>query len=229
MLKQHKNTFLQRIEQCGLGTTRFHGFEKHVRNKILFTIELRNSPLQFQLEQAGNSFDAFKLSYTRFAPAYPMTATENPIPLETALRVFDEWLKFTIRRYTEEQQTPDLWAQLETYAPLIDTTAISEEDSREFTEEEKELVRNGTQEFRQLIIANFTPTEEQAEVINNRLDYLEKAIDRLNRIDWKALAISTVIAIGINLYVDTEKGRLLFALFQQALGAALKLLPPGIL
>ena len=94
---------------------------------------------------------------------------------------------------------------------------------------DKPLVRNGTQEFRQLIIANFTPTEEQAEVINNRLDYLEKAIDRLNRIDWKALAISTVIAIGINLYVDTEKGRLLFALFQQALGAALKLLPPGIL
>ena len=59
-----------------------------------------------------------------------------------------------------------------------------------------------------------TSTEEQS-LVNERLDYLIEASDRLNKFDWKSLAISTLISISITLSLDTQKEQLLFELFKK--------------
>jgi hypothetical protein len=75
-----------------------------------------------------------------------------------------------------------------------------------------------------MIAEEFNPTQEQLQFINERLDYLAKAVDRLNRFDWTGLAISIVVSIAVNLSVDTEGGRVLFTLFKAAFQATTKLL-----
>ena len=76
-----------------------------------------------------------------------------------------------------------------------------------------------------MIIENFKPDEEQSKLIAEKLNYLSNAVDRLNRFDWNGLALSIVISISINLAVDTDGGRLLYKLFEQAFNEAIKLLP----
>ncbi len=75
-----------------------------------------------------------------------------------------------------------------------------------------------------LVVKTFTPGEEELQVINERLDYLTRAVDRLNRFDWRGVAISTVLSIGTALTLDTEKGRILWGLFQQAMATVVHLL-----
>lgn len=97
-------------------------------------------------------------------------------------------------------------------------------ESANFTEEEKESVRRGINRFRQLVKENFKPTSKQEEFINERLDHLSEAVDNLNRFDWRGVALSTLISIAVNLTVDTERGRFLYTLFQQAFREATKYL-----
>ena len=77
------------------------------------------------------------------------------------------------------------------------------------------------------MVKEFNPSREQLRLIQMQLDYLSEAVGRLNRIDWRGLAVSTVITIAIQLSLDTEKGKLLFQLFQQAFSVSLKLLGSG--
>jgi len=61
------------------------------------------------------------------------------------------------------------------------------------------------------------------ESIDDRLDYLTQAVDRLNKFDWKSLLISTIISISVALSFDTEKGKQLFNLFKQVFDVIPKL------
>ena len=117
---------------------------------------------------------------------------------------------------------PDLWSQLQFYSPL--TTAFIDDDLKQFSSEQKEQIRLSIKDFERLIVENYAPTKEQLKFISDRLSYLGNAVDRLNRFDWKGLAISIVTSIAINLSVDTEGGKLLFKLFQQAFEIFLQLL-----
>lgn len=85
-------------------------------------------------------------------------------------------------------------------------------------------IRISLQEFERLLILEFNPSEEELIQISEKLDYLSKAVDRLNRFDWKGLALGTFIGISTNLAIDTESGRKVFELLRQAFDAIVKLL-----
>ena len=104
------------------------------------------------------------------------------------------------------------------YSPLSSLSTIQKEDLLHFTDTEKKQIKSGLDEYKRLIIVNYIPTPEQLELINERLKYLSDSVERLNRFDWKALAASTVVSIGITLTLNTETGKQLFNLFMQALG-----------
>jgi hypothetical protein len=70
------------------------------------------------------------------------------------------------------------------------------------------------------VYQNYKTTKEQRDYVEERLEYLSNAVDRLNRFDWKSLAISTVVGIGINLAVDTQTGPMLMRLLEQAFHAS---------
>lgn len=136
--------------------------------------------------------------------------------IETVARELERWIYGVVSPYFIEETTEDKWEQLKQYQPFISNSKFTGEDFESFSSEEKTEIRTSLQIFQQLLVKNYYPNDEQLEFIEERLDYLSKAVDRLNRFDWKGVAVSTVIGIGINLSVDTNTGANLLRLLEQA-------------
>jgi hypothetical protein len=71
---------------------------------------------------------------------------------------------------------------------------------------------------------NFGSNDDQLAIIDKRLKYLEESLNRLNKIDWKSLAFTTLISISTTLALDNEKTKMLLTLFKKAFEAILHLL-----
>ncbi len=148
----------------------------------------------------------------------------NPKPIDKVLNEFRKWLETVAKIYIEDNDQPDYWSQVEMYKSVVNDSTPPTGEGEKFTEEEKEEVRDSVKRFRALIDENFKPTPEQSVFIDERLNYLSRAVDRLNRFDWQGLAIQVVVSIAVNLSVDTERGRILFNLFKQAFQSTMKML-----
>jgi hypothetical protein len=61
--------------------------------------------------------------------------------------------------------------------------------SEDFTNEERQQLKLAIATFRLRLIETFNPTEEQLHVVLAKIDYLISAVDRLNRFDWKGVAL----------------------------------------
>jgi len=224
MLKQHKNALLDVITEAGYNPKLFQAEDEKLPIKTSFdtdvsdvvSIKIKDSPLKFSINTSSDDFYVFKVKYTLFTPRYPEMPWSSPMDINELLKEFRFWLEVYVGKFIQEQELPDLWAQLETYKSFANESDITEESTSDFSEEEKENLRNSIKTFESLVEENFNPNNEQTEFINEQLDYLSNALERLNRFDWRGVAISTLLSIAVNLSVDTEKGRLLFGLFQQA-------------
>lgn len=246
MLKQHKNAFFDAIQDSGLDPALFSASETEVSfspstpfsmivRKIrylfreesprgpVFDIKIDNSPMKFSVMQGG-SFGHAYCRFTLFLLNFPVVGWGSQKPVKDILVTFKGWLENHAKKYIQEIQLPDYWSQMEMFKSFVADAEPNEGNREEFTEEEREVVRQSVQRFRGLLEEHFDPTPEQKEFINERLDYLTKAVDRLNKFDWRGLAFSTLVSISVNLTVDTERGKILFHLFKEAFKATVKLL-----
>jgi len=119
---------------------------------------------------------------------------------------------------------PDLWGTIKSETSFTSGEKISEEDLTYFSDDEKTRIRMSINEFRLLLLKKFEPTKDELKVIDDRLDYLLKAVDRLNKIDWKSIAIATILNISVALTLDPEKTNQLVELFRQAFSNFLQLM-----
>ena len=144
--------------------------------------------------------------------------------MEDLGKYFYSWLVDDVKPFLENQSLPDLWQQLEQQKPLVTGEQITDDETQPFSEEQKKLIRMSINEFRVVITKEFQPSKDEMKVIEDRLNYLSESLDRLNRFDWKSVAISTVMSISITLSLDTEKGNQLRASFKQIFTQAVNLL-----
>jgi hypothetical protein len=244
MLKEHKNNWFSVIQQSSVALVNF----EYLETQESFTIQVKNTPLKFHIVQTPGSFDSFTVNCTEFSPGFPLrekvwgrksihdpTSESNyrrvPITGDSVLvaHTLQTWLTKTVQRYFAEEQAPDLWKQLQTYSLFSDSSTIPKEDLEQFTIGEKKQIVSGLLEYKQYIAEKLDPTQEQLKLVEERLDYLTEAVERLNRFDWKALAASTLVSIAVTLSVDTATGRQLLNTFTQLIGAISgHLLPPGL-
>jgi hypothetical protein len=126
--------------------------------------------------------------------------------------------------YVVEQSIPDLWSQLQSLAPSFDEKWTQPEELGNFTEHEKVEIRGAIQQLKRQITEGFTLTSEQAGVVHRRLEYLEAALDRLNKFDWSGLFLQIWISIAVNLSLDTERGKQLFELVRATFSGMARLL-----
>lgn len=224
LLKKYKNAFFEAIRKEGLSPHVFQTSDEETEWSDLhlyFVIELPDSGPSFWV--IGTTFDnRFTIKFSRFPRGDFNTYRWNKF--DFVLRYFYEWLRTDVKDYLDERNLPDLWSELETYRSIFNDVDITEESSSNFSSKEQSDIKHSIEKYKLLLEENFSPNREQSQFINEQLDYLANAVERLNRFDWRGLAISTLMGIAINLSVDTEKGKLLFSLFQQALQTATKLL-----
>jgi hypothetical protein len=171
----------------------------------------------------------FWYSYTRFTgrPNPPVT---GPFPEEASdyadtaqvVRGLQTWLARDVSRAIEEELLPDLWQQVRDSA--MARIGQTHRDDEPFSADERAQVKIAITNFYFLIEQTFAPAPEARAAVQEQLDYLKEAVDRLNRFDWKGTAINTLLGITVTLSLDTERGRQLYGLFRQAFAALVHLL-----
>ncbi len=175
---------------------------------------------------ARTDFDQFQCRYVRYAPRL-VSSLNVPVlsytTFDEILKVFRTWLE-SIEVALENKATPDLWLQTASYETLVGSPPTRDISTEQFSVESIYQLRLSIQELRLLVVGEFTPTQEQLKVIDDRLDYLSDALERLNQFDWKALLLSTLIGIATTLSLDTQTGKALYQLFLQAFRSAVHLL-----
>jgi hypothetical protein len=218
MLKRDKNGFVQIIEEFGFSSSQFKRFEKDVESHPGFILQFVNSPLFFLARTQNNNYHEHDCRYVEFAPHFPKSEywpLENWCDISDVYDVFKDWLKNHVSLYLEEIDVPDLWDQLGGRG-IFNGDPLVDRNNEKFNKNEKQQVIAAIEHFKKLLTSEHAPSEDQLEVISDRLDYLTEAIDRLDKVDWQGVAVSTIMSISIALSLDTEKGRSLFDLFKDA-------------
>ncbi len=227
MLKKQKNALMKLIQEHGLPIECFEVTEGEREGHPTFSIKYRNSPFVFIILEDENNFHRIRnIFYTIFNVNFPVHkcyAKSDPTNADI-YDSFKQWITNHLIPYIDESVEPDLWQQLKENQ-LVTGETLGTEETSPFTAPEKVQLKLSINEFKYLIEEKFKPTEKQLDIINARLNYLTDSVERLNRIDWKSLALSTVISIGIALSLSHEQGQSLFALFKQVFMKIQYLLP----
>lgn len=225
ILKRQKNQLYETLQSLGFDVHDFRPDEDAADGNT-FTLEYKSSGYRFTVRadpEHHGQYDCiltlFPLKSTTYEPLMGWATSFQPI-----LSSFSLWLQNQVAEYIEEESIPDLWRRLSDAREAFDVPPAFSTDEAVFTAQEREAVKLSVEKFRALIAETFHPPAETMAVVSERLDYLSDAVDRLNRQDWRGIAISTVIGIATTLSLDTEQGRLLFGLLQQAFGVIRHLL-----
>ena len=102
----------------------------------------------------------------------------------------DRWLQEVKKEY----DTPDFWDSLKREKTLPDAAPV--QDDSEFTPEEKNQLSQALREIQRYLLTIAGIQEEQQQEVKKRFDYLESAIERLNRKDWVHTAIGVLFTIA---------------------------------
>jgi GTP cyclohydrolase II len=121
----------------------------------------------------------------------------------------------------KEVEAPDLWAQHLKDVQIRDLVVSTDVTNETFSEPEKEKILLLLQDFKQKVLeaANIQSDQsKQIEAINENVEYLKSAADRLGRKDWILVAISTIISIATTALLPGNAANALLHGFIAAVG-----------
>lgn len=220
MRKKHKNEIYSIISDSEFDQNEFEFVESDIEEDELPTNKLlyKNSPFIFTIRTSRENFNLFDYQYVQYCPDYSMTdffPKRDYTSFEIVANSLRAWLKNHIKEYIEDKTEPDLWSELQNGNKSFEINKIDFDNKDSFTANERNQVTMALNELKILISKNFRTSEEEQKLVTDRLDYLIDSSDRLNKFDWKSLAISTLLSISLSLTLDTTKGKILFELFRK--------------
>lgn len=227
ILNKHKNELYKLIEQAGLNPREFRAKEETIGGRHYFIMEHLGTRFRYGVRAQGDHFEEFDVKFTQMAPSFPLSDFLSIAGYRTVAGLysdFQSWLRKHLKPYLSDLAEPDLWAQIQSQAPIVSNEPVGSDDLEPFTQPEQAQLRMAIKEFRQLIIDKFEHTEEHLSLIDDRLDYLAESLDRLNRIDWRSVAFSTLVSVTSTLSLNNEQGNQLYELFKQVFSNVVRLL-----
>jgi hypothetical protein len=226
MKKKDKNGFIYLIKKHEFEPSQFKRYEKDVDGFPAFILQFLGSPLFFMVRTNKEDYDQFDVRYIKFAPNFPKSDYYPDRAwtwIGDVYETFEYWLAQHVNEYRAEIDEPDLWELVEGKS-LFGVDPLAGRNNDDFNKIEKEQIRKSLDEFKKKIELQFKPTSDQLEIISDRINYLSESVDRLNKVDWQGIAMSTIISISIALSLDTDNGRILFAMFRESFNRIVKLL-----
>ena len=224
MLNVYKNKLLEVIEHSRFSASDFIGREAEENGQGFFEICYRDSPLKFRVLSSPDSYESLNYQFVVMAPGFPWWGPFGSNHLSKTCDGLASWLENHLSLYVEEQSAPDLWSQLQSLEVLFAGKWKQQEELESFTEHEKVEIHRSIRQLEQQIAEGFTLTSEQADMVHSRFDYLEAAVNRLNRFDWFGLFLAIFISIMANLTLDTERGKQLYELVRDMFSGMLRLM-----
>lgn len=227
MLKKHKNGFINTIKDSSLNVDRFRVEETPMEGREAFVLQVTGTPFLFAVAREADNFNSYFFRFTRFSPRFDTDVWTHQAysDIESMYVLFGDWIEVHVIPYIGEQEEPDLWAQIQSQTPVVSDEPVGSDDREPFTQPEQVQLRMAIKEFRQVIIEKHAPNDERQKLIDNRLEYLTEQLPQLNRINWRSVALTTLIAIVIQLTLSTEQGKVLFEMGQRIFSNIVPLLP----
>ena len=225
ILKRDSNRLLTTLAREGFDPKLFkldRGVYMFQEGRFDDRISFKDSRLIFYIA-TPEVYSRFKCMFSTFSPDYSFTKVFD-VTIDSLEQLFVDWLHTHVDTYIADSLEPDLWQRMQLETPLVSGELLTENDYSIFTDEEKRQIKLSINEFKILVIDKFEPSTQQIELLEERLVYLTEAVDRLNRFDWRGVAISAIIAISVALSLDTESGRQLFDLFVKAFSSVVGLI-----
>jgi hypothetical protein len=214
MLKKHKNAIFELLRASEYGIENFGLTESIADGRTLTTIKFKQTDLRFLVKDDVNKHDRFEVRYALFQKGFPLSMVWNG-GIDTVREKLNMWMNRHLKEYQSEIEGPDLWEDYMKGNNSFNPDDINFKDQTDFTSTEKEQIRLAINDLKMLIQKELKTTPEEQIVVNERLDYLAKSVDRLNKFDWKGVAIQTLFSIAVSLSFDTQKGKQLYELFHK--------------
>lgn len=179
-------------------------------------IAYKKSPFKFYVRHKSDDFDLFDCRHVKYSPGFPLIDyTPKWEAFQKIKEYLESWLQNTIPKLLEDEAEPDLWEEFKKVNTSFNFDEIDFESREFFSYDEKVQIKLSLNDLKLLIHKNITTSEAEQKLVDERLDYLIEASNRLNKFDWKSLVVSSIISICIALTLDTEKGKMIFELLKK--------------
>lgn len=142
------------------------------------------------------------------APAWPYDAYS----WQGLMQRVGRWLEEVKRDF----ETPDLWAELQREAELLDPA--SDDENAPFTPDEQEEVARRLQELREYARQTYSLSRPQMETLDAKLDHLVDAAGRLGRTDWRGVFVGTMVSFVLSAALPPEAARHILLTLLRAIG-----------
>ena len=130
------------------------------------------------------------------------------------MRRVSAWLEEVKR----DLETPDLWAELQREAKLLGAGSNAVTENTPFTPEEQKEIAGRLKELAKYVRKIHLLSPAQMQVLDEKLEYLVDASDRLGRKDWLNTFIGVTLGYILSVALPPEFARTIFRTFLQAIG-----------
>jgi hypothetical protein len=227
MRKHYSNKLFQLISNLGFECNKFELKEKNSISSLETIIQVKETPLKFYFLNPNTSYEHFRSKYIPYSH-YNIVTKYSPqdewISFDGVVHDFEYWLKYHVKCYFDDNTEPNLWSQFNQANKTLNINQIDFSDKSFFSSNEIQEIQRGISELKLLIQQHLKTSKMEQKIVNEHMNYLSEASLRLNKFDWKSVAISTLISIVIALSLDTQKGQLIFDLFKKVFSSVQMLL-----
>ncbi len=206
ILNSQKKEVFDLITQFDLEPANFFWDEEN----STYDYSLNVSCLRFADSIFFFKFDFVKNShYCIYSPAEDKIRVEShPGSWQLEVQYVIKWLS-SLKR---EISIIDPWDEIEKYIPGENVDFKSEGANEPFTFSQVEHITKSLNKLKEEIDKNYTLNQEQAAIVQSKLDYLIDRAKNIGRLDWKNIFVSTIINIAFILAMDVEQAKLLWNL-----------------
>ena len=107
-------------------------------------------------------------------------------------------------------ETPDLWAELQSEAKLLEFDSGDSAENTPFTSDEQEEIARRLQELAANAKSTYSLSEAQMRVLNEKINYLIDAASRLGRTDWRGVLVGTMLSFVLSAALPPDTARHIF-------------------
>jgi hypothetical protein len=133
---------------------------------------------------------------------------------QAVMRKVEPWLNDV----KGDLETPDLWAELQREAELLDAGSGGPADNTPFTLDEQKEIAERLRQIADDTKNTYSLSEAQVRALNAQVDYLVDAAGRLGHTDWRAVVISAMLSFVLSTALPPESARHLFFTLLRAIG-----------
>jgi hypothetical protein len=207
--KLQRNDIIKAIEAIGLDPVQF-SLEKHsggVKGPTTW-ITPRSPESRFVVGGQSRSYSGNYVAGD--GPTSPYFGSTWP----AVMRNFRAWLE----EVKLDLETPDLWAELQSAAKLLEFDSGDAAENTPFTHEEQEGIARRLQELAENAKRTYSLSEVQMRALNDKLSYLVDAAGRLGRTDWRGVLIGTMLSFVLSVALPPDPARHIFFSILRGIG-----------